>query len=184
MKTTRLLLLTIIALSLAPAPARAKAPAAQGLEMHRQGAGEPDASGWSDARSTHGGFSVSVPGKFNDFSVHDRAADGTALVAHVVGTRTQDGVKFTALTLVRADRRVAGDALETIARKMDGKRKDVKYRGMAGVEVALSSPQSAGVMRVLRGKDRIYQLIVEYPNAVAASMPENVRRFMESLRVR
>src|SRR5262245_36464072 len=49
--------------------AHAQNPA--GKVMHRSGAGQLDSTGWTDATSTEGKFSVRLPGPFDDFTVRN-----------------------------------------------------------------------------------------------------------------
>src|SRR5688572_10246061 len=71
-----------------------------GLTMHRTQAGEPDSSGWMVAASTDGGFSAQLPLKFNDFTVTEADPKSAALRTHVVGAKSQEGIKFTASRIV------------------------------------------------------------------------------------
>lgn len=65
--------------------------------MHRKLAGEADASGWYPARSTKGGFAVSLPAQFNDFTVTaSRLDNGYEAEIDVVGTQIKDVGKFSA----------------------------------------------------------------------------------------
>lgn len=71
-----------------------------GMTMHRVQAGEPDASGWMVAASTEGGFSVRLPLKFNDFTIAESDPKAPALRTYVVGTKSQEGIKFSATRIV------------------------------------------------------------------------------------
>lgn len=67
------------------------------LVMHHKLAGEADASGWYLARSTKGGFVVSLPAQFNDFTVTASKLDnGYTAEIDVVGTQIKDVGKFSA----------------------------------------------------------------------------------------
>lgn len=67
------------------------------LVMHRKLAGEADAGGWYPARSTQGGFAVSLPAQFNDFTVPaSRLENGYQAEIDVVGTQIKDVGKFSA----------------------------------------------------------------------------------------
>jgi hypothetical protein len=81
------------ALTLTCAPARAQQPK---LEMHRVGVNADDGSGWHQAVSTKGTFSVRVPIPFNDFTTHDAA---TGEVSHVIGGKSSEGIKFMAVEI-------------------------------------------------------------------------------------
>ncbi len=176
------LLAGTVCLTVMAAPARA---AQKNVEMHRELAGEPDATGWCEARSTPGGFSVALPGKFNDFSIHGEAPDGAPQRVHVVGTGDPDGTKFSATAVVRSDGKVAADALESYAQKVGGNHRTLTQARMPAVEIAPPpNKKTAAVVRMLRGKDRVYILVAEYPHDRSRVMAPAVKRFMESFRLR
>jgi hypothetical protein len=163
-------------------PARA---APRNVEMHRELACEPDAMGWCEARSTPGGFSVALPGRFNDFSVHGEASDGAPQRVHVVGTGDPDGTKFSAYAAVRSDGKVPPDALESYAQKLGGSHRMLTQAGLPAVEITPPpGKRTSALVRMLRGKDRLYVLVAEVPNARSREMGAAVKRFMESFRLR
>jgi hypothetical protein len=167
-----------------PEPEAGSGAQPPGVVMHRQGAGQPDASGWSDAHSTAGRFAVSVPGHFDDFTVKDTARDGTPETVHVIGAGAKGGVRFAAVCVVRADLKVDPDVLARLG-KIPGARTPaaVTVGGLVGVEVQASHEGNAAVMRALRGEDRVYLLTVEFPATDAAAVLPQARRFMESFKV-
>src|SRR5687768_14808922 len=87
----------LIALLAATLLATACTSAAASLVMHRKMAGEAGADGWYPARSTKGGFAVSLPAQFNDFTMTASKLDnGYTAEVDVVGTQIQDVGKFSA----------------------------------------------------------------------------------------
>jgi hypothetical protein len=72
-------------IALACAAAQAQQPK---LEMHRVGVNADDGSGWHQAVSTKGAFSVRVPIPFNGFTTYDAA---TGEVSHAVGGKSSEG---------------------------------------------------------------------------------------------
>jgi hypothetical protein len=152
------------------------------LEMHRQGAGEPDASGWTAARSSAGRFSVSAPARFDDFTVRHKARDGTPETVHGI-TATRGAARFAAVCVLRADGRVDPDALARLG-KIPGARTPlaISVGGLAGVEVRASHEGNSALMRALRAADRLYLLTVEFPDGEAAAVLPLARRFLESFR--
>src|SRR5438093_12425137 len=64
------------------------------LEMHRVGVSVDDGSGLHPAVSTKGSCSVLLPIPFNDFTTSDPGKDE---VSHVVGGKSSEGIKFTAV---------------------------------------------------------------------------------------
>lgn len=157
-------------------------PDASSVEMHRKGAGDPDASGWSTARSAAGRFTVAVPGRFDDFSVKDTARDGAPQTAHVIGAQVK-GVRYAAVCVVRADGAVDPDVLSRLARIPGAKTPvAISVGALAGVEVQASHEGNGALMRALRGDGRVYLLTVEFPAGDAAAVLPLARRFMESFK--
>lgn len=89
MRLIRLVVATLVAVACTSAEAS--------LVMHRKLAGEADTTGWYPARSTNGGFSVSLPAQFNDFTVPaSKLTNGYEAEIDVVGTQIKDVGKFSA----------------------------------------------------------------------------------------
>jgi hypothetical protein len=87
----------LVGLAVAMLVATACTSAEASLAMHRKLAGEAGADGWYLAKSTKGGFSVSLPAQFNDFTVTASKLDnGYEAEIDVVGTQIQDVGKFSA----------------------------------------------------------------------------------------
>ena len=167
----------------APPPAAPSEASPPGVDMHRRGAGTPDASGWTSARSTAGHFSVAVPGHFDDFTVRDSARDGTPETVHVVSAQGRGGIRFAAVCVVRADGKVDADALSRLGKVPGaGTPLAIHVAGLAGVEVQASHEGNAAVMRALRAEDRLYLLTVEFRADQATAVMADARRFLESFR--
>jgi hypothetical protein len=64
-------------------------PARQPLEMHRSHAGTGDGTGWFSAVSTNGGFKVSLPATFNDFTIRVDDPNIGELVTDSLGTEIE-----------------------------------------------------------------------------------------------
>lgn len=159
-----------------------------GLRMHRQQAGKPDASGWAEAASSEGAFTVRVPCPFNDFTVDDAAPEAVAVQAFVVGCVRPDGVKFSA-TRVRY-RRGAEDARALFksngeTTKWPGAKVVAgKHRGLPVVDV-VEAERCVAARFVLAGDDG-FALTVEGPSGapVCQGLPAEAGKFFESLAVR
>ena len=65
--------------------------------MHRQQAGTLDATGWTLAVSTEGDYSVSLPCKFNDYTVDGKESTPEKAHIYMVGCDRADGVRFSAM---------------------------------------------------------------------------------------
>lgn len=167
----------------------AEAPAAPRVVMHRDEAGELDATGWAVADSTEGAFSVSLPYRYNDFTL--QPADATSAIARtdVVGSRNEDGVKFSASRVVyrggaevarRMFRRVAeGDIGPGVAARQASR--------LAQLPLVDVERRKEGVhlfQRVVLAEPDLITLVVEVPQAVAEEQRPRVATFFASLRVR
>ena len=62
--------------------------------MHRSGAGQLDSTGWTDAKSTEGKFSVRLPGPFDDFTVKNSDETLQAGQFFAIGIVTPEGVSL------------------------------------------------------------------------------------------
>ena len=113
----------------------AGAAAAQEMKMHRQQAGEPDASGWMLAESTEGRFSVRMPIRFNDFTVVETNANAPAERTHTIGARSSEGIAVVATRIVY--RKGAAGAKDYFARLERGE-------GLAGKPQRLRSARLQG----------------------------------------
>jgi hypothetical protein len=156
----------------------------KGVILHRVQAGEPDKTGWCLAQSTGGGFSVSLPGRFNDFSQNIKAEEGVTISSHTVGMTTLLGVKFTAMVMSRSDGKFKTNSVEDLADgfKKEGnqvEKRSVKIAGYAGIEFSVKGKDSSAIFRVFKTRTSVYQMIVEYPPFLKEQAVD-AKRFFES----
>lgn len=157
--------------------------------MHRLQAGEPDASGWMVARSTEGGFSVRLPLKFNDFTLAERNAKAPVLRTFVVGTKSQEGLKFSATRIVY--RRGAESAKYFFSRFEKGQ--DLgstpervtphRIRENQAVDLVLRRSSDVSYQRVVLLETDLLLMIVESPRIHDATAQQFVTAFFDSLMV-
>jgi hypothetical protein len=159
-----------------------------GMTMHRVQAGEPDASGWMVAASTAGAFSVRLPLKFNDFTVAESDPKAPMLRTHVVGSRSQEGIKFSASRLVY--RRGAESAQHFFSRFEKGhvgtKPESVTPLQVAGkraVDVVLKSASTVAFQRVVLLDADLLLMVLEAPRSHEGTAREYVAPFFDSLAV-
>ncbi len=134
--------------------------------MHRTQAGEPDSTGWMVAASTGGGFSVQLPLKFNDFTVTEADPKSAALRTHVVGARSQEGIKFTASRIVyRKGAESAKSFFSRFEKAVERKGDAVVYR------------------RAVLLESDLLLMIVEAPREHEALVEGLAKRFFDSLRI-
>ena len=158
------LLASILSLALV---ASTSATAQPKLEMHRVGVNVDDGSGWYPAVSTKGSFSILLPIPFNDFMTRD---PGTDEVSHVVGGKSSEGIKFTAVQLQVTAKTPADLAAipKSFSSNPVNKVSDVSRNTKDGVDnlsFSVANPATTAHIRYIRMKDTLYILTIEYPNA-------------------
>jgi hypothetical protein len=161
-----------------------------GLTLHHVQAGDPDTTGWCLARSTRGGFSIRLPGRFNDFS-QALGPGPDAAAMEVVGMETPLGVKFTAMRLPPprpGTPSATGSLLDFLAGRWehDGRavqRRAVRIDGREGGELAVSGGGQAALVRVLQTKDAAFQMMIDYPEPLQASIAGQASRFFDSFKL-
>ena len=173
--TTALLL---IALPLGWSPAQAQQPK---LEMHRVGVDVGDGSGWYLAKSTKGSFAVRLPIPFNDFTTYDA---GTGVANHVVGGKSSEGVKFSAIEVPITAATASLDSIpKSFASNPANKVSNVAsstHDGIDTLSFSVDGPSSGGYFRYIRTKERMYMLIVEYPKAYRELATASKDKFLAS----
>lgn len=165
----------------------AAAAGAQEMKMHRQQAGEPDATGWMLAESTEGRFSVRMPIRFNDFTVVETNANAPAERTHTVGARSSEGIALVATRIVY--RKGAAGAKEYFARLergegLAGKPQRLRKRQAGGrpvVDFETGSPAKVAYMRAVLLESEVMMLTVEAPRAHDEDARLLVPQFFESL---
>lgn len=161
----------------------------EGVTMHRQGAGELDASGWTAAASTLGGFSVRLPLPFNDFTVVSPPSKGQVAKTFVVGAKSVEGVKFTAARMVYRK----NDAAQSFFARIESGEafagnaasgKSHRVQGRKSVDISFNDDRALGYFRYVLMGDSLISLIVEVPAARGELIPSTmVQAFFDSLRV-
>lgn len=157
----------------------------KGIEFHRKAAGELGADGWYEATSTRGGFSVRLPGPFNDFTQTGLSSNGGKIVIHGIGRSTPGGVKYSAALMISVDDKglPKSQAGDSFARDGTLKaRREVVCEGVRGIEIHVQEPKSAAKMRGYDVDNKRYTLIAEYPSDANADVLAQVDKFLNSLK--
>ena len=156
------------------------------LEMHRVGVNVDDGSGWYPAVSTKGSFSVLLPIPFNDFTTSDTGKDE---VSHVVGGKSSEGIKFTAVETPVTARTPADIAAipKSFSSNPANKVSDVSRNTKDDVDnLSFSVATSATTVHVryIRMKGTLYILTIEYPNAYREWVAEKKDKFFGSFKLK
>jgi hypothetical protein len=158
------LLASVLALALMVATSAMAEPK---LEMHRVGVNADDGSGWYPAVSTKGSFSILLPIPFNDFTTRDPE---TGEVSHVVGGKSSEGIKFTAVELPVTAKTPADLAAipKSFSSNPANKVSDVSRNtgdDVDNLSFSVANPVTTAHLRYIRMKGALYILTIEYPNA-------------------
>jgi hypothetical protein len=163
----------------------------RGVTMHRLQAGTLDSKGWCVAESAMGGFSVELPGRFNDYTQVAKATDGTKIEINGVAMVTLQGARYSAILLTRADGHYKDDVFDDLVKistQVKGTRvekKRVIIAGNSGVEISIVGEASMARFRGFLTERGIYQMIVQYSSAFPEeALPEDVTRFFRSFSLR
>lgn len=185
MRRNLVLLASLCCLSFASAAFSQSPP--PGMTMHRIQAGEPDDSGWMVAASTEGGFSVRLPLKFNDFTIVESDPKALALRTFVVGTKSQEGIKFTATRIVY--RKGAESAKRFFSRFENGKDlgskperiTPLKVGQRRAVDLLLRNASAVSYQRAVLLDSDLLLMIVESPDIHDGTARQFVTPFFDSL---
>ena len=178
-----LLRVALVVIVLSFSSAMGRAAEAPSIIMHRSGAGELDKTGWAEAKSTEGKFSVRLPNVFNDFSTRAGESQNPVDRMFVVGT-VVDGVKFAAARISYLTPDAARQYYEKFVSGETfpkGKRNAGDYKGFSFVDITVSDDRAAANMRVLLIGQSIMNLTIEGPLAKAAIGEKLKLTFFESL---
>lgn len=176
----RIVLIAITVASPAIATAQPK------LEMHRVGAKADDGSGWHLAVSSKGSFSVLLPIPFNDFTTNDATTGETS---HVVGARSSEGIKFSAVELARAAKpppdfdSIPKSLAATPANKVSDVRRSTKGEADS-LTLTMANTTTTLYMRCIQLGGVRYVLTIELPNAHRELVAANKDKFFESFKLK
>jgi hypothetical protein len=174
----------LLALPLASAnPALAAPPT---TEIHRKSVDALDRAGWQPAESTKGHFSVRVPVRFNDFTIHAADENIGETVVHVIGGRSDEGVRFTVTETPFTPRMKNPDIGElatgfgnTPGTKVSDIAQDSKD-GAERVSFLVTGPASSAYMQVIKTDTALYSLTLEFPNAKRSRAAQVKGAFFDS----
>jgi hypothetical protein len=195
-------LLVCGALVFAPEPklpdAVKKAVADGSMKLHRIQAGEPNAAGWYEAKSTDGHFRVMMPIPFNDFTTRNPENLQALPVACAIGSKSAEGWTFTVTEfpvrppkplmtdfdaarkdLVESTQKQPKNSL--FARVYDVRHFD--FDGHAAVELKISDKPNSAIIRQVFLKNRAYMMIVEYPIQDHLKVMPLATEMMDSLKI-
>jgi hypothetical protein len=156
------------------------------LTMHRVQAGERGEDGWYAARSTEGGFSVKLPNKYNDGTIHSKGKDGSgAGTLYMLSSVADQGCKLVAL-FAKDHRRVMEKFKKDLAAARDDKRIQVStYKtrvAIASVTTMTGSDGTGvGMERRVLAPNGVLAMTVTCPIDRSEYARANARKFFDSL---
>ena len=156
------------------------------LEMHRVGVNVADGSGWYTAVSTKGSFSILLPIPFNDFTTRD---PGTDEVSHVVGGKSSEGIKFTAVETPVTTKTPADLAAipKSFSSNPANKVSDVSRNTKDDVDslsFSVANSATTAHTRYIRMKGTLYILTIEYPNTYRDVVAGKKDKFFGSFKLK
>ena len=152
--------------------------------FHRWQAGSLDDSGWTQASSTSGAFTVRLPCLYNDLQM-DGLKDDPSGKSHLVGCRLPDGRKFSA-TRTRYGKSPASDVdplgmFSSSLNSIGAKVSSLELNGHRAVDAEVSESERCGYMRMIRLKEGSLLLIVEAPVTACHDLDKDARYFFQSV---
>jgi hypothetical protein len=186
---TRVFAVLLLAWPLASAnPVLAAQPTT--TEIHRKSVDALDTGGWQPAVSTKGHFSIRVPVTFNDFTIHGEDENIGEMVVHVIGGRSDDGVRFTVTETVRTPRMKNPDIGELAAdfgKKPGTKVADIAQESKDGadrISFSVTGLASSAYMQMIKTETALYSLMLEFPNAKRSKAAQVKGAFFDSFKLK
>ena len=164
--------------------AQAQNPA--GKVMHRSGAGQLDSTGWTDAKSTEGKFSVRLPGSFDDFTVKNSDETLQAGQFFAIGTVTPEGVRLSVTRAAYDNPDAAAHYFRNwqtggVLRGKQEDRRVTKYRGFDAIEISASDDSSIIYARTILVKQNLLLQTIESPLSQCTAAEQLKATFFQSL---
>ncbi len=164
-------------------------PSSHLLKFNDIGVGDEGPDGWVLATSSSAGFSVSLPGKYNDAQQFVKTLKGNALTVHQVGMQTPSGVTYTVIAFEGGDPKPKEEFLSEAVAKYAAdwtvlKETALELDGEPGIHLELAMESSWVTMRAYATEGMFYMLVVESPPGHVESEADNIRRFFESFKPR
>ena len=156
------------------------------MKMHRTQAGELDETGWADAKSTEGRFTVRMPMPFNDFTVLSGDKEDLARRLYAIGSKSQEGIKITAVRTEYERPDAASKQFEkirTIGMWQQGSTQPllIDHNGFSAVEQQVRNNTMIAYSRtILVGNDMIV-MIIEFPSEQQILIDQIEKQFFNSL---
>jgi hypothetical protein len=156
------------------------------LEMHRVGVNADDGSGWHQAVSTKGAFSVRVPIPFNDFTTYDAV---TGEVSNALGGKSSEGIKFMAVEMPVTAKTPAdlGAIPKSFSSNPANKVYDASRQTKDGTDslyFSVTGPTSTAHFRYIKVGGLLYTLSIETPNAHREAVAAIKDKFFASFKLK
>lgn len=172
-------------------PTASAQPLPEGTTIHRKQAGELDASGWTTAASTHGGFSVRLPLKFDDTTtetpINSEIAKLFIVGGTIIGGTNAKKQTFVAMKMQLRQKDAPNHFFARIRGKEVRPGRAVKmhmFQGREAADLTLRSSEAFTYIRYVRLPDGVMMLRAEIPRRPRTLPPlAKVRKFFDSLRI-
>jgi len=186
MTSAKLRLLMRLALAAIVLGVTATAHAQPKLEMHRVGVSADDGSGWHLAVSSKGSFSIRLPIPFNDFTTRDAT---TGEVSYVVGAKSSEGIKFSAVETPPSGKKPVdlAEIPKSLSSNPANKVSDVSRNARNDADIlslTMANAATTAHFRYIQTKSALYILTIEYPNAYRELVAANKDKFFDSFKLK
>jgi hypothetical protein len=154
--------------------------------LHRDGAGELDADGWTNAKSTNGKYSVDLPTKFKDFTATHDDPKSPIAQAYGLSARMMQPIRFTTSRMhFRGGKDAARKQFEQI-KAAAGKRpyktvKPMRMNDYEALEAELEVKKGRAIQRTVLLDEDLFTIIMEYANTEEAAAMRLAPRFFKSV---
>jgi hypothetical protein len=151
------------------------------------GAGTEGHDGWVQAKSSTAGFSVLLPGKYNDFQQSATSEKGNPLTTHHVGMVTPAGIRYSVTAFEGGDPRPPGGVVSSIVARSEKNsilenKVEFELDGSTGLQYDLVTSRSRATVRAIEYEGLIYLVVAEVPPELASREASNIARFLTSFR--
>ncbi len=157
------------------------------VTMYRQAAGELDDSGWTTATSTKGGYSVKLPGKFNDFTVLHENPKSLVDQAHMLSATMLQRVRFTTTRVhfhsgLSAARKQFENLKSPRGKSPYKNLREMKLNDHEAIEGEIETKRGLLIQRTVLLDDDLFTMIVEYSKTQEAVVKRLAPLFFDSVK--
>lgn len=155
------------------------------VQIHQLNAGREELDGWVRARSTSGGFTVLVPGKYGEVQQTVKTDKGNLATTHAIAMKTAAGVRYDVIAVEGGNPQPKETRLTEIVELYEKRgnlleKTEFDIDGYPGIHVVVSHPLTCETCRIFFSDRMMYILTVDCPKDLTTSEADNTNRFLSS----